>query len=250
MQAALRRPEESLTFVFALGALFLFLFGTFSWSMLEPSHDPFLDETPVTELALTVAGRFHYDPSPPHWPPPAPEAAPDVPAAPEEPTEFPDPVAVAEAAGGEEDGGEMVEREIPAAVGAAPPEWIPGARWIHPLPTSRISSDFGPRRRRFHSGLDLAAPKGTEILASRDGVVVYASWRARYGRLVVIDHGNGMTTRYGHCSKILVAPGARVTAGTPIAEVGSTGRSTGNHLHFEIRRDGHALDPGPILAHS
>ena len=217
--------------------------------MLDPSRDPFQDEISGTGLALTIAGRFRYEPSPPDWPAPSPEVATEEPSAPIEvvapPTEEVPVEAVPEA-----DGGEIVEREIPAVVLADPPAWIPGAKWTHPLPNSRISSDFGPRRRRFHSGLDLAAPLGTPIRASRDGVVGYASSRASYGRLDVIDHGNGMTTRYGHCSKILVAPGASVTAGTPIAEVGSTGHSTGNHLHFEIRRDGHALDPAPILAHS
>ena len=209
---ALRRPEESLTFIFALGALFLFLFGTFSWSMLEPSHDPFRDEMSGTELALTIAGHFRYEPSPPDWPAPSPEVVPVAEATPEEPAAESappaTPIATVEVVEAEDDGGEMVEREIPAVVLADPPAWIPGAKWTHPLPNSRISSDFGPRRRRFHSGLDLAAPRGTEIRASRDGVVVFAAWRARYGRLVVIDHGNGMTSRYGHCSKILLEPGA------------------------------------------
>lgn len=106
-----------------------------------------------------------------------------------------------------------------------------------------ISSLFGPRHERMHKGLDIAAPTGTPILAAADGRVTYADWAGTYGMLVVIDHGKGLVTRYAHASAIHVQPGQRVRAGQHIADVGSTGRSTGPHLHFEVERDGEVIDP-------
>ena len=87
----------------------------------------------------------------------------------------------------------------------------------------------------FHSGLDIAAPRGTPVVAAADGKVVQAGWQNGYGQVVVLDHGNGLTTRYGHLSKIEVFAGQELKRGEELGEVGSTGRSTGPHLHYEVR---------------
>jgi murein DD-endopeptidase MepM/ murein hydrolase activator NlpD len=112
-----------------------------------------------------------------------------------------------------------------------------------------ISSYFGPRtdpftgRPGFHSGLDVAAPMGTPIHAVARGIVTYAGVRSGYGEVVEIDHGNGYVTRYAHASRLLVHAGQRVDTGTVIARVGSTGRSTGAHVHFEVWHDGRVVNP-------
>jgi murein DD-endopeptidase MepM/ murein hydrolase activator NlpD len=117
-----------------------------------------------------------------------------------------------------------------------------------------VSSVFGVRHDPFtgelarHAGLDIPAPHGTPILASGGGRVVSAGYRGAYGQAVVIDHGNGLSTLYGHASKLLVRPGDVVMPQQEIALVGSTGRSSGPHLHFEVIRDGRRVDPGPFLA--
>ena len=116
-----------------------------------------------------------------------------------------------------------------------------------------ISSEFGMRAlgedddARLHAGLDLAAPPGAPIRAARGGVVTFAGPRGGYGNAVVIEHGAGVETLYGHASKLDVAVGDRVRAGARIARVGSTGRSTGPHLHFEVREHGKPVDPAPLL---
>lgn len=110
-----------------------------------------------------------------------------------------------------------------------------------------ISSLFGPRQDRLHKGLDIAAPTGTPILAAADGRVTYADWAGTYGMLVVIDHGDGLLTRYAHASAIHVKVGQQVRAGQHIADVGNTGRSTGPHLHFEVERSGEVIDPLLVL---
>ncbi len=99
------------------------------------------------------------------------------------------------------------------------------------------------RRVKFHYGVDISAPSGTPIRAAADGVVVFAGWRRAYGNTVIIDHGNGMATLYAHCSRILVGEGEVVKQGQVIAFVGSTGLSTGPHLHFEVRRYGEPINP-------
>jgi murein DD-endopeptidase MepM/ murein hydrolase activator NlpD len=109
------------------------------------------------------------------------------------------------------------------------------------------SSRFGPRWGTFHYGQDIAAPYGSTVRASHAGVIVRAGWYGGYGNVVIIDHGNGITTRYGHNSKVLVKAGDKVAAGTPIALVGSTGDSTGPHCHFEVRVDDVATDPVPFM---
>jgi len=100
----------------------------------------------------------------------------------------------------------------------------------------------------FHPGVDIAAPLGTPIYACRDGVVAKVNYSAGYGNYIIIDHGGGMETLYAHASIIVAAEGMSVQAGDVIAKVGSTGRSTGPHLHFELHRDAKAQDPAPYLA--
>lgn len=112
--------------------------------------------------------------------------------------------------------------------------------------TGRITSRFGAVesiRDHTHKGIDIAATRGTPILATASGTVTFAGWSSGYGYLVKIDHGNGVETYYGHCSKLYVSAGDTVEAGEQIAAVGSTGNSTGNHLHFEIRLDGKQVNP-------
>jgi murein DD-endopeptidase MepM/ murein hydrolase activator NlpD len=106
-----------------------------------------------------------------------------------------------------------------------------------------LTSRFGWRRIRHHSGIDIGADRGAPIVAARNGTIVYAGWYHAYGRTVIIDHGNGWTTLYGHASSIAVRSGQNVAAGQLIARVGCTGRCTGPHLHFEIRVNGRAMDP-------
>lgn len=121
----------------------------------------------------------------------------------------------------------------------------------------QVSSHYGMRvhpitgEDRQHDGLDLAAPEGTPVRAAADGVVSFAGENGGYGNLVVIDHADGSQTAYGHLQDFSVTEGQSVTAGQTIARVGSTGVSTGPHLHFEVRNaQGVATDPEPMLAKS
>ena len=113
----------------------------------------------------------------------------------------------------------------------------------------RISSLFGPRfhpvlkRQRNHNGIDMAAPTGTPVRAAQDGVIEHADWRGGYGKFVEIDHKGPWETGYAHLSAITVLPGTEVERGDPIGLVGTTGRSTGPHLHFVVKKDGVAVDP-------
>ncbi len=120
-----------------------------------------------------------------------------------------------------------------------------------PLVGGRISSGFGLRyhpvlgRRRMHDGLDIAKPWGSSVYAARSGTVMETGWVEGYGLLITLRHSDGWTTRYGHLSKILIKSGQKVQRGTLIGKVGSTGLSTGPHLHFEVRnRDGKPVNPG------
>ncbi|MDH4259557.1 MAG: peptidoglycan DD-metalloendopeptidase family protein [Gammaproteobacteria bacterium] len=123
---------------------------------------------------------------------------------------------------------------------------VPGGR---PVESGYISSLYGQRTdpfdgdNAFHSGLDFAGTPGTRVLAVADGIVSHAGVDGGYGRIIEITHGNGYVTRYAHNAKLLVAPGQTVKRGEPIALMGSTGRSTGTHLHFEVLRDGRSVDP-------
>ena len=120
---------------------------------------------------------------------------------------------------------------------------------LRPLPQMRMTSGFGLRMDpifmtlRMHSGLDLAAPRGTPVPATGAGIVTAAGWMGGYGNCVIVNHGNGIETRYGHLSAIDVSQGQRVAQGEVLGLVGSTGHSTGNHLHYEIRRAGQPVDP-------
>lgn len=125
---------------------------------------------------------------------------------------------------------------------------------VLPVAAGYDASGFGWRfdpftgRRTLHEGVDFAAPAGTPIVAAAGGVVVAAEWHPEYGNLIDIDHGNGLKTRYAHASRMLVKPGDLVKAGQQVALVGSTGRSTGAHLHFEVHVDGTPQNPDRFLA--
>lgn len=113
-----------------------------------------------------------------------------------------------------------------------------------------ITSRYGSNelaRDHTHQGLDIAAKTGTPIKAVAEGTVTYSGSMGGYGNLIIIDHGNGIETYYGHCSKLYAKVGTTVTAGETIAAVGSTGNSTGSHLHFEIRRNGEYVNPQNYL---
>ena len=122
-----------------------------------------------------------------------------------------------------------------------------------PIDAAFNSSSYGWRldpfngNEAFHEGLDFTANTGTPIRAAADGIVTSAERTPDYGNIVKINHGSGLETRYAHASKLLVSPGERVVKGQIVAQVGSTGRSTGPHLHYEIRLNGNALDPRKYL---
>jgi murein DD-endopeptidase MepM/ murein hydrolase activator NlpD len=123
-----------------------------------------------------------------------------------------------------------------------------------PVRTAEFTSGYGVRSDPFnggharHMGIDLAGPMGTPIYATADGIVSEAGWNSGgYGNLIKLDHGRGIETRYGHLSAILVHAGQRVTRGQQIARMGSTGRSTGSHLHYEVRIDTRAVNPIPFM---
>ena len=118
-----------------------------------------------------------------------------------------------------------------------------------PVSAVALTSGFGMRShplldvRRLHAGIDLAAPIGTPIVAPSDGMVRMASWHGGYGMFVEVDHGGGIQTRYGHMSRLNVVAGQRVHAGDLLGLVGSTGLSTGPHLHYEVRVNGQPVNP-------
>lgn len=122
-----------------------------------------------------------------------------------------------------------------------------------PVDSVSLSSNFGGRsdpfngQRRMHQGIDIPGPIGTPIYATADGVVRRAQWANGYGNLVEISHGNGLETRYGHLSKLIAQPNERVRRGQLIGLMGSTGRSTGSHLHYEVRIAGSAVNPMPYI---
>lgn len=122
-----------------------------------------------------------------------------------------------------------------------------------PLMDASATSNFGMRThpvlggRRAHRGIDLAAPSGTPIYATADGIVSKASWYSSYGLFVSLEHGGKIETRYAHMSRLNVAAGQTVRKGDIIGFVGSTGRSTGPHLHYEVRIDGQAVNPIPYM---
>lgn len=139
-------------------------------------------------------------------------------------------------------------------------EWNEQLRWVESLPTGipitgnfQVASGFGMRFDPFtralarHEGIDFTAETGTAILAAGDGIVTRSGWEGSYGNIVEITHADGFLTRYGHISKRHVVEGQRIKRGTHIADVGSTGRSTGPHLHFEVLYRGRPLNPHQVL---
>lgn len=124
---------------------------------------------------------------------------------------------------------------------------------IKPVGGTALTSGYGVRsdpfrgRAAMHAGIDLAGPLGTAIYATADGYVGRSNWVNGYGNLVELNHGRGIQTRYGHLSRSLVKSGQRVKRGQLIAYMGSTGRSTGSHLHYEVRVDGKAVNPVPFM---
>ncbi len=124
---------------------------------------------------------------------------------------------------------------------------------VQPVQHLSFTSNFGVRSDPFrgtaamHAGVDIPGPTGTPIYATADGVVNHAARQGGYGNMIEINHGKGISTRYGHLSKIIVSDNSRVRRGQIIGLMGSTGRSTGPHLHYEVRIDGHAVNPVPFL---
>lgn len=122
-----------------------------------------------------------------------------------------------------------------------------------PLDNATVTSGYGMRdhpvlrKRANHKGIDLAAPSGTPIYATADGTIERANWFSSYGNYIQIGHGNAIETRFAHLSRIVVSDGQKVRKGDLIGYVGSTGRSTGPHLHYEVRIDGRAVDPRPFM---
>lgn len=151
--------------------------------------------------------------------------------------------------------GVTVARAADGAGAIASVEPLPGPDDAAASPASSrrlgVSSGYGYRIHpilrsvRFHSGIDLARPAGTRVLAATAGIVRRAGWAAGYGLMVTVDHGGGIETRYAHLSSVAVGPGQRLGKGDLIGQVGSTGRSTGPHLHYEVRRNGRAVSPVP-----
>jgi murein DD-endopeptidase MepM/ murein hydrolase activator NlpD len=131
---------------------------------------------------------------------------------------------------------------------------LTASNFVYPVMGPRTSSSFGVRKhpitkkaRKHHDGIDLAAPTGATIRSIASGHVIFADQFGGYGNLIVIRHANGLTSHYGHCNETSVRVGQKVLAGDVIGTVGSTGRSTGPHLHFEIRRNGEPEHPERYL---
>jgi murein DD-endopeptidase MepM/ murein hydrolase activator NlpD len=152
---------------------------------------------------------------------------------------------------------ERNSREIASMIRAMQRTRAGRARYLQPWRGSLlrpiagpITSGFGMRfhpilhEYRMHTGMDISAAPGTPIHAADKGVVILSGWHGGYGQCVVIDHGGGVTTLYGHCSALLCCNGQQVAKGQVIARVGSTGLSTGPHLHFEVRHGGAPVAPG------
>jgi murein DD-endopeptidase MepM/ murein hydrolase activator NlpD len=143
-----------------------------------------------------------------------------------------------------------VEAELKKIEATSSPDYIPSI-WAH---LGKINNEFGFRRNpfggrtyEFHPGMDIDGERGEIIEATAAGTVVKAGWQGGYGNMVEIDHGNGLITRYGHMSKLNVEIGDSVTRGQTIGFIGSTGRSTGPHLHYELRLNDHPINPRRFL---
>lgn len=134
-----------------------------------------------------------------------------------------------------------LERGLGTSISAAPDVWL------LPVHGYQFTSPFGQRWGRLHAGVDMSLPEGTPYHAAKAGVVTLARWHGGYGNAVIVDHGGGIETVYGHASKLLVKEGQRVEAGQVLGLIGNTGYSFGAHLHFEIHINGRPTDPVPYL---
>lgn len=144
----------------------------------------------------------------------------------------------------------QIESQLRVIETTSDPQFLPSI-WAH---LGKINNEFGYRRNpfggrsyEFHPGLDIDGDRGDTVIAPANGVVTKAGWQGGYGNLIEIDHGNGLITRYGHLSKIGVQVGDRIERGQTLGLIGSTGRSTGPHLHFEIRLGDKAINPRRFL---
>jgi len=143
-----------------------------------------------------------------------------------------------------------IEKQLRAILATSNHSFIPSI-WAH---MGKINNEFGFRRNpfggrtyEFHAGMDIDGERGDEVIAPANGVVTEAGWKGGYGNMVEVDHGNGLKTRYGHLSKIDVNVGDSITRGQIMAFVGSTGRSTGPHLHYELRLNDRPINPRRFL---
>lgn len=143
-----------------------------------------------------------------------------------------------------------LEKFLKSVQSTSNPTYVP-SQWAH---TGKINNEFGFRRNpfggrayEFHGGMDIDGERGDVVIAPASGVVSEAGWKGGYGNMVEIDHGNGLKTRYGHLSKIEVENGTQITRGQLIGLVGSTGRSTGPHLHYELRVNDRPINPRYFL---
>ena len=143
-----------------------------------------------------------------------------------------------------------MEAQLASIEKTSSPEFIP-SMWAH---LGKVNNEYGYRRNpfgggsyEFHSGMDIDGERGDAVIAPAKGTVVKAGWQGGYGNLIEVDHGRGIATRYGHLSQVLVHAGDRITRGQLIARMGSTGRSTGSHLHYEVRIDGRPVNPIPFM---
>jgi len=124
-----------------------------------------------------------------------------------------------------------------------PPPKIGSGTFIRPTSRGSLTSRFGTRWGRAHEGIDVGLPIGSSVKASDGGKVTFSGYKNGYGYCVIVDHGGGLSTLYGHNSKLLVKAGQSVFQGQEIAKSGNTGRSTGPHLHFEVRKNGRPVNP-------
>ena len=151
----------------------------------------------------------------------------------------------------ESDAGDAeIEKQLQVIQSTSNPAFIPSI-WAH---LGKINNEFGFRRNpfggrtyEFHAGMDIDGERGDLVVAPANGVVTEAGWKGGYGQMIEVDHGNGLKTRYGHLSKIEVEVGDTLSRGQEIALIGSTGRSTGPHLHFELRLNDRPINPRRFL---
>jgi len=143
-----------------------------------------------------------------------------------------------------------IEKQLRAIQATSNQVFIP-SMWAH---MGKINNEFGFRRSpfggrtyEFHAGMDIDGERGDQVIAPANGVVTEAGWKGGYGNMIEVDHGNGLKTRYGHLSKIDVEIGDSITRGQVMAFVGSTGRSTGPHLHYELRLNDRPINPRRFL---